>query len=163
MSEETMMVRDEEARLAALVEVRRAVVAERAAREDAEAARERLRQAALDAVDAGATASEVARLAGVRRATIYVWRESRPTWCTPSLTVDIRKPYTRVIGRTSRDENYIEGVIHGDYRPGAHSHRHGRHGHRDRDPDRAAERESPPPQDGAPPQGVSQGEGWKQM
>ena len=79
MSEETMMVRDEEARLAALVEVRRAVVAERAAREDAEAARERLRQAALDAVDAGETASEVARLAGVRRATIYVWRESRPT------------------------------------------------------------------------------------
>ena len=79
MSEETMMVRDEEARLAALVEVRRAVVAERAAREDAEVARERLRQAALDAVDAGATASEVARLAGVRRATIYVWRESRPT------------------------------------------------------------------------------------
>ena len=43
MSEETMMVRDEEARLAALVEVRRAVVAERAAREDVEAARERLR------------------------------------------------------------------------------------------------------------------------
>lgn len=43
MSEETMMARDEEGRLAALVEVRRAVVAERAAREDVEAARERLR------------------------------------------------------------------------------------------------------------------------
>ena len=79
MSEETMMVRDEEGRLAALVEVRRAVVAERAAREDVEAARERLRQAALDAVDAGATASEVARLVGVTRVTIYAWRESRPT------------------------------------------------------------------------------------
>lgn len=77
MSEETMMVRDEEARLAALVEVRRAVVAERAAREDAEAARERLRQAALDAVDAGATATEVARLAGVTRVTIYLWRDGR--------------------------------------------------------------------------------------
>ena len=79
MSEETMMVRDEEARLAALVEVRRAVVAERAAREAAEAARERLRQAALDAVDAGATASEVARLAGVRRPTLYRWRDGRRT------------------------------------------------------------------------------------
>lgn len=79
MSEETMMVRDEEGRLAALVEVRRAMVAERAAREDAEAARERLRQAALDAVDAGATASEVARLAGVRRPTLYRWRDGRRT------------------------------------------------------------------------------------
>ena len=79
MSEETMMVRDEEGRLAALVEVRRAMVAERAAREDAEAARERLRQAALDAVDAGATASEVARLAGGRRPTLYRWRDGRRT------------------------------------------------------------------------------------
>ena len=79
MSEETMMARDEEGRLAALVEVRRAVVAERAAREDAEAARERLRQAALDAVDAGATASEVARLVGVPRSTLYRWRDGRRT------------------------------------------------------------------------------------
>ena len=63
-------------RLAALVEVRRAMVADRAAREDAEA-RERLRQAALDAVDAGATATEVARLAGVTRVTIYLWRDGR--------------------------------------------------------------------------------------
>ena len=55
MIEETMMVRDEEA------------------------ARERLRQAALDAVDAGATASEVARLAGVRRPTLYRWRDGRRT------------------------------------------------------------------------------------
>ena len=58
MSEETMMVRDEEARLAALVEVRRAVVAERAAREDAEAARERLRQAALGATHARGKGSQ---------------------------------------------------------------------------------------------------------
>ena len=58
-----MSERDSEGvRLAALVELRRAVMAERAAREDAETARERMRQAALDAVDAGASVSEAARL-----------------------------------------------------------------------------------------------------
>ena len=69
------MSMDEAARLGALVEVRRATAAERAAREDAAAARERLRRAVLDAVAAGATASEVARLAGIRRASIYDWRD----------------------------------------------------------------------------------------
>jgi len=63
-----------EVRLDALLELRQAVMAERAAREDADAARERMRQAALDAVDAGASVSEVARLAGVQRSSVYRWR-----------------------------------------------------------------------------------------
>ena len=70
---------DEGVRLAALVELRRAVMAERAAREDAETARERMRQAALDAVDAGASVSEAARLVGVPRSTLYRWRDGHHT------------------------------------------------------------------------------------
>lgn len=66
-----------EARLDALLELRRAVMAERAAREDAEAARERMRKAALDAVGAGASVSEAARLVGVPRSTLYRWRDGR--------------------------------------------------------------------------------------
>lgn len=66
-----------EVRLDALAELRWAVMAERAAREDADAARERMRQAALDAVDAGASVSEVARLAGVQRSSVYRWRDGR--------------------------------------------------------------------------------------
>lgn len=66
-----------EARLDALLELRQAVMAERAAREDADAARERMRQAALDAVDAGASVSEAARLVGVPRSTLYRWRDGR--------------------------------------------------------------------------------------
>lgn len=66
-----------EARLDALLELRRAVMAERAARAAAEAARGRMRQAALDAVDAGASVSEAARLAGVRRSSLYRWRDGR--------------------------------------------------------------------------------------
>lgn len=73
-----MSERDSEgARLDALVELRRAVTVERAAREDAEAARGRLRQAALDAVDAGASVSEAARLVGIPRSTLYRWRDGR--------------------------------------------------------------------------------------
>ena len=73
-----MSERDSEgARLDALVELRRAVKAERAAREDADAARERLRQAAMGAVDAGASVSEAARLVGVPRSTLYRWRDWR--------------------------------------------------------------------------------------
>ena len=66
-----------EARLDALLELRRAVMAERAAREDADAARERMRKAALDAVGAGASVSEAARLVGVPRSTLYRWRDGR--------------------------------------------------------------------------------------
>lgn len=66
-----------EARLDALLELRRAVMVERAAREDAEAARERMRKAALDAVGAGASVSEAARLVGVPRSTLYRWRDGR--------------------------------------------------------------------------------------
>lgn len=62
-----------EDRLAALIELKQAVADDKTAREDAAAARDRLRAAALAAVDAGATAVEVAELAGVRRATIHEW------------------------------------------------------------------------------------------
>lgn len=62
-----------EDRLAALIELKQAATADKAAREDAAAARARLRAAALAAVDAGATSTEVAELAGVRRATIHEW------------------------------------------------------------------------------------------
>mgnify|MGYP000965851952 CR=1 FL=1 len=62
-----------EDRLAALIELKQAATADKAAREDAAAARDRLRAAALAAVDAGATSTEVAELAGVRRATIHEW------------------------------------------------------------------------------------------
>lgn len=64
-----------EDRLAALIELKRAVVADRAAREDAAAARARVREAALAAVDAGAGATEVAELVGVQRSMIYRWRD----------------------------------------------------------------------------------------
>lgn len=64
-----------EDRLAALIELKQAATADRAAREDAAAARDRLRAAALTAVDAGATAVEVAELAGVQRPVIYRWRD----------------------------------------------------------------------------------------
>ena len=64
-----------EDRLAALIELKQAVAAERAARDDAEAARERMRQAALDAVESGASIAEVARLVGVPRSTLYRWRD----------------------------------------------------------------------------------------
>lgn len=67
----------DEVRLDALLELRRTVMVERAAREDADAARERMRQAALDAVDAGASVSEAARLVGVPRSTLYRWRDGR--------------------------------------------------------------------------------------
>jgi len=66
-----------EARLDALLELRRAVMAERDARAAAEAARGRMRKAALDAVDAGASVSEAARLVGVPRSTLYRWRDGR--------------------------------------------------------------------------------------
>lgn len=62
-----------EDRLAALIELKQAATADKAAREDAAAARDRLRAAALAAVDAGATSTEVAELAEVRRATIHEW------------------------------------------------------------------------------------------
>ncbi|GEM_PF-3823419 len=62
-----------EDRLAALIELKQAATADKAAREDAAAARDRLRAAALAAVDAGATSTEVAERAGVRRATIHEW------------------------------------------------------------------------------------------
>ena len=62
-------------RLAALIDLKRAAAADRAAREDAAAARDRLREAALAAVDAGATSTEVAELAGVQRPVIYRWRD----------------------------------------------------------------------------------------
>ena len=62
-----------EDRLAALIELKQAVADDKTAREDAAAARARLRAAALAAVDAGATSTEVAELAGVRRATIHEW------------------------------------------------------------------------------------------
>lgn len=64
-----------EDRLAALIELKQAATADRAARKDAAAARDRLRAAALAAVDAGATAVEVAELAGVQRPVIYRWRD----------------------------------------------------------------------------------------
>ena len=64
-----------EDRLAALIELKQAVADDKTAREDAAAARYRLRAAALAAVDAGARATEVAELAGVQRSIIYRWRD----------------------------------------------------------------------------------------
>lgn len=64
-----------EDRLAALIELKQAVADDKTAREDAAAARARLRAAALAAVDAGARAAEVAELAGVQRSIIYRWRD----------------------------------------------------------------------------------------
>lgn len=66
-------------RLDYMLALRCAVTDERAAREDAEAARERMRQAALDAVGSGASIAEVARLVGVPRSTLYRWRSGHHT------------------------------------------------------------------------------------
>lgn len=66
-------------RLDYMLALRCAVTDERAAREEAEAARERMRQAALDAVGSGASIAEVARLVGVPRSTLYRWRSGHHT------------------------------------------------------------------------------------
>lgn len=64
---------DAATRLDAMIRLRRAAEADKSAREQAAATRAVLRTAAVEAVETGNTVAEVARLAGVRRATVHAW------------------------------------------------------------------------------------------
>ena len=62
----------------ALMRLREAAAADRAAQERAREARHALREQAMEAMAAGAPAATVARVAGVGRPIVYRWRDRIP-------------------------------------------------------------------------------------